>query len=65
MVPTMVVGGAIGRLFAVCFWLEAESDMEPGLFALIGATAFMAGSGQIRLFLTTVVLEVSLALLVR
>ncbi|KAL1515832.1 hypothetical protein AB1Y20_002448 [Prymnesium parvum] len=57
MVPMMVIGGALGRLLGVLLWYGSEQD--PGLYALVGATAFMAGSGQIRLFLTTVMLEVT------
>ena len=53
LVPLMVIGGAIGRLYAVLLDLKAD----PGLYALAGATAFMAGSGQIRLFLTMIMLE--------
>ena len=36
---------------------------EPGLFALLGATSILAGSGQIRLFFTMVMLEVAYYLL--
>jgi len=34
-------------------------DAEPSIFALIGSTAVLAGSGQIRLFFATVMLEIT------
>ena len=35
-----------------CTLADSTFSSEPGLFALTGATAIMAGSGRIRLFLT-------------
>ena len=44
---------------AQCKLADAAFASEPGLFALTGATALMAGSGRIRLFLTVIMLEVT------
>ena len=54
MIPMIIIGGCFGRLYAL---LLAQAGalatgggtwVDPGLFALFGATAVMAGSGQIR-----------------
>jgi chloride channel 7 len=61
MVPMIVIGGCLGRLFGLVIrsipFLGSFS--EPSFFALIGSTSVLAGSGQIRLFLTVVMLEIT------
>ena len=64
MVPLIIIGGCVGRLF--CIWAsnlryfrDRDLPLEPGLFALLGATGVLSGSGQIRLFFTMVMLEVT------
>ncbi|KAL1518469.1 hypothetical protein AB1Y20_002761 [Prymnesium parvum] len=64
MVPLIVIGGCLGRLFCLLLldahaFQASTSPLEPGLFALLGSTAVLAGSGQIRLFFTVVMLEVT------
>merc|ERR1719502_1738049 len=56
----ILAGGCLGRLVGLFlhFWLGV-TDAEPGIFALVGSTAVLAGSGQIRLFLATVMLEIT------
>lgn len=62
MIPMIVIGGCLGRLFALVLRAVAPTlrfSLEPSIFALIGATSLLAGSGQIRLFLTVVMLEIT------
>ena len=67
MLPMIVIGAAIGRSFGLALLMILKDHAldgdtratEPGLYALVGATALMAGSGRIRLFLTVVMLEVT------
>ena len=60
MIPMIVIGGCLGRLFGLLlhFGLGLTSA-EPAIFALVGSTSVLAGSGQIRLFLATVMLEIT------
>ncbi len=59
-IPMIIIGGCVGRLFAVALRLGLGFDeIEPSIFALVGSTAVLAGSGQIRLFLATVMLEIT------
>ena len=66
MLPMIVIGAAIGRSFGLALLMILKDHAldgdtratEPGLYA-VGATALMAGSGRIRLFLTVVMLEVT------
>ena len=63
LVPLLISGGCAGRLYGMLLRSlflsmgSAAEGLDPGLFALLGATALMAGSGQIRLFLTMIMLE--------
>lgn len=60
MIPMIVIGGCAGRLYGYVlhFWLHI-AEVEPSILALIGSTAVLAGSGQIRLFFATVMLEIT------
>ena len=62
LLPLIITGGCLGRLFG---WLRlavgegtaSELDFQFGRYAVFGATALLAGSGRIRLFITVVGLE--------
>ena len=49
MVPMIVIGGCMGRLVGLLARAHLGSYCEPSFLALIGSTALLAGSGQIRL----------------
>lgn len=68
LVPSIVVGGCLGRLYGAALLLASRYAysthlvstpyvFDPSLFALAGATAFLAGSGQIRIFFAVLLLE--------
>lgn len=60
LMPLIITGACSGRLYALLLMLaSAPGVAEPGLFALFGATSLLAGSGQIRLFFTMVMLEIT------
>ena len=59
MIPMIVIGGCLGRLFALGIGAFVGYAAEPSIFALLGSTSVLAGSGQIRLFLTVVMLEIT------
>ena len=59
LMPMLIIGGSSGRLFGLFVHELYPLNADPGLFALFGATATLAGSGQIRLFLTMVMLEIT------
>ena len=62
MVPMICVGGCYGRLagLALRSVTVVGFPADPGLFALLGATAVLCGSGyNIRLFFTLVMLEIT------
>eukprot|EP00656_Telonema_subtile_P053625 TRINITY_DN7816_c0_g1_i5.p1 TRINITY_DN7816_c0_g1~~TRINITY_DN7816_c0_g1_i5.p1 ORF type:complete len:358 (+),score=84.78 TRINITY_DN7816_c0_g1_i5:209-1282(+) len=64
VVPYLFIGGCMGRLWGLGFlemfdalgWTNAT---DPGVFAVVGSAAFMAGSGQIMMFLAVVTLEIT------
>jgi len=59
--PMMFLGGCVGRLvgMGVFYWSGYHVRNDPGVFAAVGAAAFMGGSGRIMLFLATVMLEIT------
>lgn len=64
VVPYLFIGSAMGRLIGlgVHEWFQEagwENSTDPGVFAIVGAAAFMAGSGQIMMFLAVVTLEIT------
>jgi len=55
--PGMLMGGSLGRLVGVVVYNVFGGYADPGQCALVGAAAFLAGSGRIRITLTLVMLE--------
>ena len=62
VVPNIFMGACVGRLLALgC--VELGFSVEPGVMAIVGSAAMMAGSGRIMLFLTILMVELTSALL--
>ncbi|EAN76853.1 chloride channel protein, putative [Trypanosoma brucei brucei TREU927] len=72
VVPSLVIGAALGRLFGlfVCFvgmgnigvergYMASLAWMDPGLFALIGAGAFLAGITRMTMSICVIMMELS------
>ena len=47
MIPLIVIGGCLGRLFALGMQTSFGYLAEPSIFALLGSTSVLAGSGQV------------------
>ena len=66
VIPMLVLGGTMGRLFAVLYNKVRENEnndhlqaLDPGLWAQVGAAAFWCGSGRITATIAIIVLEVT------
>jgi chloride channel 7 len=67
MVPSLLIGSALGRLFGLIVTDVAggvhhgtDNDwIDPGVFALIGAAAFFAGLTRLTMSLTVIMIELT------
>lgn len=67
MVPSLLIGSALGRLFGlivtdIAGGVHSSSDVDwidPGVFALIGAAAFFAGLTRLTMSLTVIMIELT------
>eukprot|EP00796_Vickermania_ingenoplastis_P009128 gene9129-6416_t len=72
VVPSLVIGAVFGRLFGLVLWyifsenvdiphgyLSEDAWMDPGLFALIGAAAFLAGTSRLGMSVCVIMVELS------
>lgn len=73
VVPSLVIGAAFGRLYGLILWYlfsvripsvdrgyrAEDSWLDPGLFALIGAAAFLAGTSRLGMSVCVIVVELS------
>lgn len=73
VVPSLVIGAAFGRLYGLILWYlftvkvpsvergyrTEDSWLDPGLFALIGAAAFLAGTSRLGMSVCVIVVELS------
>ena len=70
VVPMLLIGGAIGRLLGIAMAAVIDVDeltaaggffewVDPGAFALIGASAFFGGVSRLTMSLTVIMLEIS------
>ena len=62
VVPNIFMGACLGRLMGLAC-VPLGVPVEPGVMAIVGAAAMMAGSGRIMLFFTILVVELTSALL--
>jgi len=58
VIPMLFMGCSMGRLIGL-FFFTIDNTYDPGLYALVGAAAFMGGSGKILMFLAIVLLEIT------
>lgn len=62
MVPFLIVGASYGRLVGVLmktYVVPATTVIEPGLYALIGATSFFGGVSRMTISLSVIMLEIT------
>jgi H+/Cl- antiporter ClcA len=60
LVPQMVIGGLLGRLYGLGVReVRTHGADLTGMFGVCGAAAVLAGSGRLRLFLTSLMLEMT------
>eukprot|EP00118_Oscarella_pearsei_P005343 m.24520 g.24520 ORF g.24520 m.24520 type:complete len:776 (+) comp28632_c0_seq2:64-2391(+) len=64
VVPTLTIGGCLGRLFAIAInklvkHPLGEHGADPGTWAMIGAAAFWSGSGRITVTIAVIMLEIT------
>jgi len=58
-VPSLLTGSAFGRIFGEWVLAYLFDDTDPGLYALVGAAAFLAGMARITISLTVILMECS------
>ena len=58
-VPCMLIGGGLGRLVGELFYSYVDSVADPGLYALMGAAAVLAGVTHMTMSLAMIIVEVS------
>jgi chloride channel 7 len=59
-VPMIIVGAAYGRFFGiVCKLIFPSLELDPGTYALIGASSFMGGVTRMTISLTVILLEIT------
>lgn len=72
VVPSLVIGATFGRLYGLILWYMFSANvavergyraedawLDPGLFALIGAAAFLAGTSRLGMSVCVIVVELS------
>jgi len=58
-IPSMMIGASLGRLIGESMHKLAPDTVEPGLYALVGATAVLGGITRMTISLTIIMVEVS------
>eukprot|EP00040_Diaphanoeca_grandis_P009589 m.49386 g.49386 ORF g.49386 m.49386 type:complete len:753 (-) comp21010_c0_seq2:42-2300(-) len=64
VIPTLIIGGCMGRLFAIFVdtYIKANQHLhpvDPGAWAQVGAAAFWCGSGRITATIAIITLEIT------
>lgn len=72
VVPSLVIGATFGRLYGLILWYIFSANvsvergyraedawLDPGLFALIGAASFLAGTSRLGMSVCVIVVELS------
>ena len=66
VVPILMTGACIGRIFGQIFWdlfvqneSLPENLIDPGAFALVGAAAFFGGVSRLTVSLTVIMMEIT------
>lgn len=60
MVPFLLIGAAYGRLVGhVIVEIAPHANIDPGVFALVGAASFFAGVSRMTISLTIIMLEIT------
>lgn len=57
-VPMVVIGAAYGRLIGVLL-ANTFGDINPGIYAIMGAAAFMAGVSRLTVSLSVIIIEIT------
>jgi len=58
-VPSLLTGAAFGRICGELVREYLDPDVYPGIYALVGAAAFLAGMARITISLTVILMECS------
>ncbi|GAM18690.1 hypothetical protein SAMD00019534_018650 [Acytostelium subglobosum LB1] len=59
-VPMIVIGAAYGRLVGLIMHMVVKNhEVDPGVFALMGAAAFMAGVSRLTISLSVILIEMT------
>jgi len=56
-VPSLVTGAVLGRLFGQAMARTGMQTVSPGVYSLVGATAFLAGMARITISLAVILIE--------
>ena len=58
-IPSMMIGAGVGRLVGELLYKVAPDTVEPGLYALVGASAVLGGITRMTISLTVIMVESS------
>lgn len=58
-VPMIVIGSAYGRIVGMGIHSLYGSSIDPGIYAVMGAAAFMAGVSRLTVSLTVIIIEIT------
>ncbi len=58
-VPMIVIGSAYGRIIGLAIRFIYGTKIEPGIYAVMGAAAFMAGVSRLTVSLTVIIIEIT------
>ncbi len=61
-IPTMLVGGGMGRFVGevvAIFFDRPNSPIDPSIYAMIGSAALMAGSTRLTISLVVIIMELT------
>ena len=59
LVPLLIIGGSYGRLFGLLMIRMGFSNIDPGVYALIGAASFFSGVTRMTISLCIIMLEIT------
>lgn len=59
-VPMVVIGAAYGRFIGlILMYIYGSEFNDPGIFAIMGTAAFMAGVSRLTVSLTVIIIEIT------
>lgn len=58
-VPMVVIGASYGRVIGLLLQLIYGDSIHPGIYAVMGAAAFMAGVSRLTVSLTVIIIEIT------